>query len=121
MLPAGEQVQDCAGFCEAAENLGSLCLHWHLLWALLLTAQAGGTCGFSCTSCVSPAFEAPSWCLLGWDFDMELLWGLLPLGGLSPSQPGWNDLEEEEQPRVKLEQLLVVLSAHLPSPWLISF
>lgn len=51
---------------------------------------------------------------------MNLLWALLLLGVFSPSQLGWSDLEEEEQPRVKLEQLLVVLSAHLPSPWLIS-
>lgn len=73
---------------------------------------------------VHPVFyqplEAPRWCLLGWDFDMNLLWALLLLGGFSPSQLGWSDREEEEQLRVKLEQLLVVLSAHLPSPWLIS-
>lgn len=52
---------------------------------------------------------------------MKLPWVLQLLGGFSPSQLGWNDLEEEEeQPRVKLEQLLLVLSAHLPSPWLSS-
>lgn len=92
------------------------------MWALLLSAQP--ELGLAVLLAARPVFyqplKLPALVPFGLGFSPETA-----LGSAAPGrvQLGWNDLEEEEeeeQPRVKLEQLLVVLSAHLPSPWLIS-
>lgn len=90
------------------------------MWALLLPAQPELAVLLAARPVFYQPLKLPALVPFGLGFSPETA-----LGSAAPGrvQLGWNDLEEEEeeeQPRVKLEQLLVVLSAHLPSPWLIS-